>query len=77
MIGAMKVIIGKVINGKVEMPGGMAEGTNVAILAPGTEGFRLTEEQEAELLAAFAEIESGEFEDGSELIAELRGRYPS
>jgi hypothetical protein len=77
MISVMREIIGKVIDGKVEISTGLAEGTNVAVLAPDTEGFRLTQEQEAELLAALAEIESGSFEDGADLIAELRGRYPS
>jgi hypothetical protein len=77
MIDSMRVIIGKVVDGRVEIATDLADGTNVAVLAPGAEGFHLSEEQEAELLAALAEIQGGEFEDGDGLVAELRSRYPS
>ncbi len=73
----MKVITGKVVDGRIEIPPGLAEGTNVAILAPDAEGFRLTPEQESELSAALADIQSGKFEDGDKLLAELRSQHPS
>lgn len=73
----MRVITGEVVDGRIEIPPDLAEGTNVAILDPDAEGFRLTAEQESELSAALAEIKSGRFEDGDKLLAELRGQHPS
>lgn len=73
----MKVITGTVLNGRIEVPAGLVDGTTVAILAPGEEGFRLTSEQEDELAAALSEIETGEYEHGDQLLAELRGKRPA
>jgi hypothetical protein len=73
----MKVITGTVLNGRIEVPSGLVDGTTVAILAPDAEGFRLTSDQEDELAAALSEIEGGEYEDGDQLLAELRGKRPA
>ena len=72
----MKIITGTVLNGRIEVPAGLVDGTKVAILAPDAGGFRLTSDQEDELSSALAEIEGGEYEDGAALLAELRGKRP-
>ena len=69
----MKVITGEVSRGAVQVPEDLPDGTRVAILAPGDEGFRLAPEEEAELEEALQQIRSGEFVDGRALLAELRG----
>ncbi len=68
----MRIVTGTVIDGKVELAG-VPDGTTVAILAPDDHGFRLTAEQEAELTVSLAAINDGDFEDGEELLAEIRG----
>lgn len=73
----MKVITGTVHNGRIEVPASLVDGTTVAILAPDAEGFRLTGDQEDELASALSEIEAGEYEDGDQLLAELRGKRPA
>ena len=73
----MKVITGEVTRGAVRVPEDLPDGTRVAILAPGDEGFRLSPEEETELAEAFQQIRSGEFVDGRELLAELRGDLKS
>lgn len=73
--GTMKVITAKVVNGTIELPADVTDGTTVAVLAPDTEGFHLTSDQENELSAALAEIRAGSFVDGDELLAELRGTH--
>ena len=69
----MKVIAGRVVDGKIEFETDLQEGTPVAILAAGDSGFRLTAEDEEELIAALEDIRSGNFEDGRELLKELKG----
>ena len=44
----------------------------MAILAAGDSGFRLTTEQEQELVTALQDIRSGNYEDGDELLRELK-----
>ena len=68
----MKVITGTVVGGKVEFETDLEEGTPVAILAAGDSGFRLTMEQEQELVTALQDIRSGNYEDGHELLRELK-----
>jgi hypothetical protein len=68
----MKVITSKVLNGRIELPSDIAEGTFVAVLAPDGDGFHLTSAQDSELTEALAAIDSGNFEDGAALLAELR-----
>ena len=69
----MKVITGTVVGGKVEFETDLKEGTPVAILAAGESGFQLTADEEEELFAALNDIRSGNYEDGYELLRELRG----
>ena len=68
----MKVVTGKVVDGKVEVEPALDDGTLVAVLAPGDTGFHLDEQEQAELAAALAEIRAGDFVDGAELIRELK-----
>ena len=72
----MKVMTGTVVDGKVEFPSEfVAEGAQVMILAPQTgEPVRLSPAEEAELLEAAEQIQTGEFVDGQELLNELRSR---
>jgi hypothetical protein len=68
----MKVIAGRVIDGKIEFETDLKEGTAVAILAAGDSGFRLTADEEEELVTALQDIRSGNYEDGHELLRELK-----
>lgn len=72
----MKLIAGRVVGGKVEIPPEtLAEGESVAVLVPEEESsFRLGADDEAELLDAMEEIRRGEFIDGAELLEEIRSR---
>ena len=71
----MKVMTGRVVGGKIEIETDLPDGTPVAILAAGDMGFRLTAEEEEELVAALEEIRRGEYVDGHELLRELRELY--
>ena len=68
----MKVITGRVIGGKIEVETDLEEGTPVAILAVADSSFRLTAEEEEELAVALQDIRSGNYEDGYELLRELK-----
>ena len=66
----MQVTTGTVVGGKV-----IVEGSLVAVLSrEPEEPFALSAEDENELLAAMAEIESGEFVSAGELLESL-GKY--
>lgn len=69
----MKVIAGRVVGGKIEIETDLQEGTPVAILAAGEAGFRLTPDEEEELVTALNDIQRGDFEDGRELLRVLKG----
>ena len=69
----MKVISGRVVGGRIEVDTDLQEGTAVAILALTEAGFQLTPEEEDELATALHDIRSGRFEDGRELLQELKG----
>jgi hypothetical protein len=69
----MKVITGRVVGGKIEIETDLREGTPVAILAAGEAGFELTADEEDELVTALNDIRRGDFEDGRELLRELKG----
>lgn len=69
----MRVITGRVVAGKIEVETDLTEGTPVAILAAEGADFHLTATQEEELVAALDDIRSGNFDDGRELLRELRG----
>ena len=68
----MKVITGTVVDGKIEFETDLKEGTPVAILAAGDSGFQLTADEEEELFASLQDIRSGDYEDGYELLRELK-----
>lgn len=68
----MKVITGTVVDGKIEFETDLKEGTPVAILAAGDSGFQLTADEEEELFASLQDIRSGNYEDGYELLRELK-----
>ena len=70
----MRVLTGRVVAGKVELGDEIADGTPVAVLAPGAEGFELTDAEEAELREALDEIQRGEFEDGFALLREIKAQ---
>jgi hypothetical protein len=68
----MRVITGRVIHGKIEVETDLKEGTPVAILAAGESGFELTAAEEEELAASLRSIRDGNYEDGYELLWELK-----
>lgn len=72
----MKVATGKVVDGKVVVEGEpWAEGSVVTVVArEDDEGFDVTPEEEAALLAAIAEADRGELVSWEELRERLR-RY--
>jgi len=68
----MRVITGRVVEGKIEVEGGLPEGTPVAVLAADEAGFRLTEEDEEALFSALQDTRSGNYVDGRALLRELK-----
>ena len=68
----MRVITVQVAGGQIQLPADVQDGTVVAVLAPDTAGFRLSEEDERELSSALEEIRSGDYISGDELLAELK-----
>ena len=70
----MQVTTGTVVGGKVVVEGvPLVEGSVVAVLSRvPEEPFTLSPEEESELLAAMAEIDSGEFIQADELLESLR-----
>ena len=71
----MKVATGKVVGGKVVVEGlPLEEGATVTVLTRESgEAFTLTPEDEAELLLAIAESESGEVFSAEEVLRGLPG----
>jgi len=69
----MKVISSRVVNGKIEIETDLQDGTPIAIIAAGDSGFQLTDDEEEELVTALNDIRRGNFEDGRELLRELKG----
>lgn len=69
----MQVATGTVVDGKVVVEGvPLREGALVTVVTRGAdEPFRLSADQEDELLAAMAEIQRGEFVTLEQLLAEL------
>jgi hypothetical protein len=68
----MKVIAGTVVGGKIEFATDLSEGTPVAVFAAGDSGFQLTADEEEELFSSLQDIRSGKYEDGYELLRELK-----
>jgi hypothetical protein len=72
----IRVASGRVVSGKVEIEDQPFEdGTTVIVIAADeSETFELGPEDEAELLARIAELDRGDFVDGTEFIAKPRKR---
>lgn len=70
----MRMTSGTIRKGKVELEeNDLPEGTKVIVLArEGDETFELSPAEEEKLLAAIAELDRGEFEDGQELLRKIR-----
>lgn len=72
----MKLVTGKVENGKVALPEGeFEEGTIVAVLAStADEPVGLTSAEEEALLESLSAIRSGDYISGEDLLHQLRSR---
>ena len=72
----MKLVTGKVVDGKVSLPKGeFEEGSPVAVLAASpSEPISLSRAEEDALLESLNEIRSGNFVDGEDLIRSLKAR---
>jgi len=72
----MRVATGRVEGGKVVLEGeAWEEGTRVTVLAEGPEEIvERSPEEEADLLEAIAEADTGDFISGEQFLKELRGR---
>lgn len=70
----MRITTGRVVHGKIEIPGeSFAEGSTVTILAPEEgETFTLGPEEELELRTAMAEADRGEVVPAEDLLPGLR-----
>ena len=70
----MKIITGKVVAGRIEVPRGtVEEGVTVTVLVPDGEGtFTLSAEEVRELQASIDQASRGEVVDGWKLLDELR-----
>ena len=73
----MKIATGKIVGGKVVLEGAsFEEGSSVTVLARDQEGgVALTPEEEAELLLAISEADSGETVSAEEVLAKLAHRH--
>jgi hypothetical protein len=71
----MKVITGRVVDGEIRFKTDLREGTPVAVIAAERDsGFQLSAQDEDELFEALRDIDGGNYEDGRELLRELRAR---
>ncbi len=71
----MKLATAQVLNGRVEVPPEIVDGSQVAILVADDEApFTLSPSEEKDLSAALAEIDAGLYVDGWQLLKELKGR---
>ena len=68
----MRVMTSKVVDGKIEFETDLKEGTSVAILAPDDSGFYLTADEEDELFRSLSDIRTGNYEDGTKLLAQIK-----
>lgn len=75
----MKLISGKVVDGKITFPAGvLEEGEAVAILATGdADPALLSEEDRKELADRAQAIARGEYVDGDQFIKELKAHRPA
>ena len=73
--GGMKVVTAKVVDGRIDAPPEIEDGSHVAILAPeAEEPVVLSAAQEFELSDALAEIHAGRSVDGWALLNELKAQ---
>lgn len=71
----MKVITGRVVDGEIRFKTDLSEGTPVAVIAAEREsGFRLSTQDEDTLVEALQDIDDGNYEDGYELLRELKAQ---
>ena len=71
----MKLVIAQVVNGRIEVPPEIVDGSQVAILAADDEQpFTLSPGQEQELSAALAEMDAGRYVDGWALLDEIKAK---
>ena len=71
----MKVITAQVVDGRIDAPPEIEDGSYVAILAPEAEGpVVLSTAQERELSEALADIQAGRSVDGWDLLNELKAQ---
>ncbi len=69
----MKLVTAQVVDGKVEVPPEIGDGSQVAILATDDEDpAMLSPREEQELTKALAEIDAGQYLDGWTLLEELK-----
>ncbi|MEE8367208.1 MAG: hypothetical protein V3S30_02735 [Thermoanaerobaculia bacterium] len=73
----MKVLTGRVVDGKIDVGTDLQEGSAVAVLAIEPESVVLSEADERELADALAELRAGNFIQGRELVAELKAQILS
>ncbi len=71
----MKLVTAQVVDGRIEVPPDIADGSQVAILAADDEGpLALSAGEEQELSTALAEIEAGRCVDGWALLGEIKAK---
>lgn len=71
----MKLVTAQVVDGRIEVPPEIGDGSKVAILAADDEDpFTLSPGEERELSAALDEIKSGRYVDGWALLEELQAK---
>lgn len=71
----MKLVTAQVVDGRIEVPPEIVDGSKVAILAADDEEpFTLSPSEERELTEALGEIEAGRYIDGWALLEELRAK---
>lgn len=71
----MKLITGKVVDGRVELPPGeVADGTLVAVLTEDDEAVALSADDQRELADRVEAIARGEYVDGDDFLRELKAR---
>ena len=71
----MKLVTAQVVDGKIEVPPEIVDGSQVAILAADDEEpFVLSAIEERALSEALAEIDAGRYVDGWALLDELKAK---
>ncbi len=71
----MKLVTAQVVDGRIEVPPEIGDGSQVAILATDEEEpFALSLGEEQELSAALAEIDAGSYVDDWKLLNEIKAK---